>query len=222
MIPLIVIICIIAIVAVLLSIKVTLKIVHTDKLAIYLKIFFIKIKLHPKKKKKKKYKHSMSKKEAQKIKESLKKKPKKKKKKKEKDDKKEDEGVDTFSIISIIVSFVKNFIMLFLGAVRIKASRLKIIVATDDAAKTALTYTAVTQSINALFPLLDSLKAVKRLPRGKELSVDIDYLSDESKIDADIELYIRVGGALGALCKAAIRAFKKAVKNEIKKLERKR
>lgn len=221
---LIVIICIAATVALLLSIKVTLKIIYTENLAVYLKIFFIKIKLYPSKKKKKRYKHSMSKKEAQKIKDSLKKKPKKSKKKK-KDSKKEEveeEKADPLSIISIILSFVKNFIDLFARAVRIKASRLRLTVATEDAAQTALTYTAITQSINILFPLLDKAKAVKKLPNGKDLSVDIDYLSDEPRFDIDIELYIRVGGALGAVCRAAIRAFKKAVKRELKKLENKK
>ena len=219
---LIVIICIAATVALLLSIKITLKIRYTEKLEVYLKIFFVKIKLYPSKKKKKRYKHSMSKKEAQKIKDSLKKKPKKTKKKKKEEKSKDDEKVDTASIVSIILSFVKNFIDLFARAIRLKASRIKIIVATEDAAQTALTYAAVTQSINILFPLLDKLKTVKKLPHGKELSVDIDYLSDEPSFDVDLELYIRVAGALGAVCKAAIRAFKKAVKNEIKKLERKR
>jgi hypothetical protein len=75
---------------------------------------------------------------------------------------------------------------------------------------------------NILFPLLDKAKAVKKLPNGKDLSVDIDYLSDEPRFDVDIELYIRVGGALGAVCRAAIRAFKKAVKRELKKLENKK
>ena len=219
---LIVIICIAATVALLLSIKITLKIRYTEKLEVYLKIFFVKIKLYPSKKKNKRYKHSMSKKEAQKIKDSLKKKPKKTKKKKKEEKSKDDEKVDTASIVSIILSFVKNFIDLFARAIRLKASRIKIIVATEDAAQTALTYAAVTQSINILFPLLDKLKTVKKLPHGKELSVDIDYLSDEPSFDVDLELYIRVAGALGAVCKAAIRAFKKAVKNEIKKLERKR
>ena len=219
---LIVIICIAATVALLLSIKITLKIRYTEKLEVYLKIFFVKIKLYPSKKKNKRYKHSMSKKEAQKIKDSLKKKPKKTKKKKKEDKSKDDEKVDTASIVSIILSFVKNFIDLFARAIRLKASRIKIIVATEDAAQTALTYAAVTQSINILFPLLDKLKTVKKLPHGKELTVDIDYLSDEPSFDVDLELYIRVAGALGAVCKAAIRAFKKAVKNEIKKLERKR
>ena len=222
MIPLIVIISIVTVIAFLLSIKITLKIRYTEKLEAYIRILFIKIKLYPTEEKKKKYKHSMSKREAQKIKDSLKKKPKKKKKKKEKPKSEEKDKPDAISIISIVVSFVKNFISLFAKAIRVKASRLKITVATEDAAKTALTYAAVTQSINVLFPLLDDLKTVKKLPHGKELSVDVDFLSDKSTFDIDVELYVRIGKALGAVCKAAIRAFKKAVKNEIKKLENKR
>ena len=121
---------------------------------------------------------------------------------------------------SIVISFVKNFIELFAKSIRVKASRIKLTIATEDAAETALTYTAVTQSVNVLFPLLDGLKAVKKLPRGKELSVDADFLSDKSSADVDVELYVRVGSAVGALCKAAIRAFKKAVKDQIKRLEK--
>ena len=223
MIPLTVIICIIAVIAFLLSIKVTLKIRYTDKLAIYLKILFIKKRLYPKKEEKKRYPHSMSKRKAKKIRDSLKKKPKKAKKKKTK--KKEEERYekgDLLSIISIVISFVKSFIRLFAHSIRIKASRLKITVASEDAAQTALTYTAVTQSVNVLFPLLNGLKTVKKLPKGNDLTVDIDFLSDTPTIDADIELYIRVGGMLKAVCGAAIKAFKKAVKDQIKKLEKQR
>ena len=225
MIPLTIIICIIAVIAFLLSIKVTLKIRYTDKLAIYLKIFFIKKRLYPKKEEKKRYPHSMSKRKAKKIRDSLKKKPKKAKKKKkikEKDEEERYEKGDLLSIISIVISFVKSFIRLFAHSIRIKASRLKITVASEDAAQTALTYTAVTQSVNVLFPLLNGLKTVKKLPKGNDLTVDIDFLSDTPKIDADIELYIRVGGILKAVCGAAIKAFKKAVKDQIKKLEKQR
>ena len=218
----IIIICIVAIIAFLLSIKVTLKIKYDEKLSVRLKILFVKIQLYPSKKKNKRYPHSMSKKKAQKIKASLKKKPKKEKKKKKKDEKEKYEKDDLISILSIVISFVKNFIRLFAKSIRLKASRLRITVATEEAAQTALTYTAVTQSINVLFPLLDSLKTVKKLPRGKELSVNADFLSDESSIELDLELYVRVGGALKALCGAAINAFKKAVKDQIRRLEKKR
>ena len=224
MIALIVIISIVAIIALLLAIKITLKIQYTDKLHVYLKILFIKIQLYPKKSKKKRYPHSMSKRKAKKIKNSLKKKPKKQKKKKsdlkeEIEDKIEDKS-DLFSIISIIVSFVKNFILFFVKAVRIKALKLKITVATEDAAQTALTYTAITQSINTLFPLLDGLKTFKKLPKGNNLAVNADFTNDTPSLDIDTELYIRVSGAIGALFKAAAKAFKKAVKNQLKKLEK--
>ena len=223
MIPLIIITCIVAIIAFLLSIKITLRIKYSDKLTVGLKILFVKIRLYPKKEKKKRYPHSISKRQAKKIKDSLKKKPKrlKKKKKEPKKEEKAEEKADLLTIISIVISFVKSFIRLFAGSIRVKASRLKIVVASEDAAQTALTYTAVTQSVNVLFPMLDGLKTVKRLPKGKDLSVDIDFLSDTPKIDADIELYIRVGGILKAVCGAAINAFKKAVKDQIRRLERK-
>lgn len=219
----IVIICIVAVIAFLLSIKVTLKIRYDEKLNVALKILFVKIRLYPSKKKKKRYPHSMSKKKARKIKKSLekKKKPKKEKKKKKKKEEKYEKG-DLISILSIVTSFVKSFIELFAKSIRLKASRLKITVASEDAAQTALTYVAVTQSINVLFPLLDDLKTVKKLPRGKELTVDADFLSEESTLDLDLELYVRVGGALKAVCGAAIRAFKKAVKDQIKRLEKSR
>ena len=217
-----IIICIVAIIAFLLSIKVTLRVRYDEKLSVRLKILFVKIQLYPSKKKKKRYPHSMSKKKAQKIKASLKKKPKKEKKKKKKEKVEKYEKDDLISILSIVISFVKNFIKLFAKTIRLKASRLKITVASEEAAQTALTYTAVTQSINVLFPLLDSLKTVKKLPRGKELSVSADFLSEESTLDLDIELYVRVGGALKALCGAAINAFKKAVKDQIRRLEKKR
>ena len=224
MIPPIVIISIVTVIALLLSIKITLKIRYTEKLEVYLKIFFVKIRLYPSKDKKKRYKHSMSKREARKIKESLKKKPKKvkKKKKEEKNKKEEKESPDALSIASIILSFVKNFVGLFAKAIRVKASRIKITVACEEAAQTALTYAAVTQSINVLFPLLDDLKTVKKLPKGKELEINIDFLSETPTMDIDLELYVRVGRALGAVCGAAINAFKKAVKDQIKKLEKKK
>ena len=172
----------------------------------------------------------MSKRKAKKIRDSLKKKPKKerkifKKKKKDEEKDKEEKKLDKndiLSIISIIINFVKNFIRLFSKSIRLKASRIHLTVATDNAASTALTYAAVTESINVLFPLLDGIKAVKRLPHGKDLSVNVDFIAEEPTIDIEIELYIRVIRALGSVLGASIKAFKKAVKDQIKRLERKR
>ena len=230
MVALIIILCIVAILALLLLTKVTLRIRYKESLCIDLKILFIKLRIYPSKKKPKRYRHSMSKRKAKKIRDSLKKKPKKERKifknkkkdeEKDKEEKKLDKN-DILSIISIIINFVKNFIRLFSKSIRLKASRIHLTVATDNAASTALTYAAVTESINVLFPLLDGIKAVKRLPHGKDLSVNVDFIAEEPTIDIEIELYIRVIRALGSVLGASIKAFKKAVKDQIKRLERKR
>lgn len=222
---LIVILSIALLIALLLSTKVLLQIRYDDSLTVYLRVLFVKIRLYPSKKEKKRYPHSMSKRKAQRIKDSLKKKqkgePKKKKKRKSKEKEKEPkEAPDLISILSIITSFVKSFLRLFAGSVRIRSSRLHIVVAAEDAADTAIAYGTLTQAVNLLFPMLDGIKTFKHLPRGKELSVRADFLSDTPKIDADVELYIRVGSALKAVCLAAIRAFKGAVKRQLRQLER--
>jgi hypothetical protein len=229
MVALIIILCIAAILALLLLTKVTLRIRYKESLCIDLKILFIKLRIYPSKKKPKRYRHSMSKRKAKKIRDSLKKKPKKErkifKKKKEDEEKDKEEELDKndiLSIISIIINFVKNFIRLFSKSIRLKASKIHLTVATDNAASTALTYAAVTESINVLFPLLDRIKAVKKLPHGKDLSVNVDFIAEEPTIDIEIELYIRVIRALGSILGALIKAFKKAVKDQIKRLERKR
>ena len=222
---LIVILSIALLIALLLSTKVLLHIRYEESLTVYLRVLFVKIRLYPSEKEKKKYPHSMSKRKAQRIKDSLKKKqkkePKKKKKRKSKEKEKEPkEAPDLISILSIITSFVKSFLRLFAGSVRIRSSRLHIVVAAEDAADTAIAYGALTQAVDLLFPMLDGIKTFKHLPRGKELSVRADFLSDTPKIDADVELYIRVGSALKAVCLAAIRAFKGAVKRQLRQLER--
>lgn len=217
---LIIIFSIIVLLALLLSLKITLRITYEDSLRVYLKVFFVKTRLYPSKKKEKKYPHSMSKRKAQKIKDSLQKKskPKKKKKKEEKPIAKN----DLISIVSITTNFVKNFISTFTRAVRVKFSRMHITVASEDAATTAILYGAITQSVNVLFPLIDNIKNVKKLPSGKELSVRADFLTDKPTVDIDINLYVRVGGALKALFSAGIRTFKKAVRDKMKELERRK
>ena len=221
---LIIIFCIALAFALLLSTKIILRIKYDDKLIAYIRILFIKIPLYPKEERKKRYPHSMSRRKAKKIKESLSKKEKKpsKKSKDEKEKSEKKDKNDILSIISIITAFVKNFLKKFLNSARIKVAKLHVTVATDEAAKTAVMYGAVSQSVNVLFPMLEGIKNFKKLPKEKDLSVEPDFLSDKSRIDADITLYVRVGGALKAIIYACAKAFKKAVSDQIKKLENKR
>ena len=207
----IVIVCIAIFIALLLSVRIVLRIKHEEKLVIYLRILFVKIKLYPNKKKKKRYPQSMSRKKAEKIKRELAKESEKKKEKKDADHKvgKKKEETDVISLLSIMATFIKNFVQLFMNSVRIKASKLHVTVASDSAAKTAILYGAVSQAVNVIFPLIDDLKPVKKLPTGKDLSVETDFLSEKPSITADITIYVTVGGALKALLVSATRTFKK-------------
>lgn len=230
MIALIIILCVALFIALLLSTKVILRIKYEDSLVVYLRILFVKIRLYPSKDEKKRYPHSMSRRKAKKIKKALLKSKEKKKSSKKKDKNKKDkkekkekqEKNDILSIISIVISFVKSFLRLFVRSVRIKASRLHIVVSTEDASKTALLYTAVSQSVNLLFPLLEDIKSFKSLPEGNNLSVSADFNLQKSTVNIDLTLYARVGGLLKALLVSAWRAFKKAVKNQLRKLESRR
>ena len=222
---LIIIFCIALFIALLLSTKIILRIKYEETLVVYLRILFVKIRLYPKKEKKKRYPHSMSRRKARKIRKSLTKKKKsvkKKDKEKSKEKSKKEDKYDILSIISIITTFVKNFLKMFVKSARIKTSKLHIIVASENAAKTAILFGAVTQATNVLFPLLDSIKTFKKLPKGKDLSVETDFLVDKPSIKADITIYIRVGGILKAAIVAGLKAFKKAVADQLKEFENKR
>ncbi len=213
---LIIILCIVAFFALLLSVRIVLRIKHEESLVIYLRILFVKIKLYPNEKKKKHYPHSMSRKKAEKIKKELAQKKEKKRKKKDADHKvgKKESEKDVISILSIMTTFIRNFVKIFMNSVRIKASKLHVTVASDSAAKTAILFGAVTQAVNVLFPLLEDLKPVKRLPQGKDLSVTTDFLVEKPTIKADVTIYVTVGGALKALVVSATRTLKKATENQ--------
>ena len=218
---LIVILCIAVFIAFLLSTRIVLRIKHEETLVVYLRILFIKIKLYPSNEKKKRYPHSMSRRKAEKIKKSLTEKKKTKKKGKEEGaehkvgEKKEKR--DILTMISIITTFIKNFLRIFMRSVRIKAAKLHVIVASDSAAKTAILYGAVSQSVDVLFPLLEGIKNFKKLPSDKNLSVTTDFLVEKPTIKADITIYVTVGGALKALIVSAARTLKKVTEKQAKK-----
>lgn len=180
----------------LLSLKATLTVAYSDEVALSVKVLFLKIKILPKKEKKLKVR-SMSAKKAQKIREKAAKKEAKKaaqakekkaKKAQHKFEKKNQPKKTLSEIlesIDLIRHLVATVIQTFFGHLRIKIARLKIKVATEDAAHTAIAYGAITQSVNLLFPLLEQVKNFD-LPQAKEIDIQADFLSE--KIEADIEL----------------------------------
>ena len=158
----------------LLSLKATVTICYADEVKLYVKVLFLKISILPKKKKY--WKSSMSAKKAKKIREGRKKKAekdriakkekaiKKEQKKLEKAKKPKKSMSEILDLVQLICHLVSAVIRRFFHHLRIDVARLRVKVATGDAATTAIAYGAITQSINVLFPLLESVNTLS-LPK---------------------------------------------------------
>ena len=208
--------CIVLFFVFILSLKATVTIEYRDEVVLYVRVLFIRIRILPSKKKKN-GPHSMSAKKAKKLKDKLeakkeKKRQKKKQKKAEKfadkhGQKKKKSLSDILDIISLVKDLAAKVIKIFFGHLKVKVARLKIKVATGDAADTAIAYGLISQAAMYLFTLLSPLDGLS-FPRDKDTEIVCDYLSDEMEIDVKISFSIRVWhvlhvgfGALGTLIK---------------------
>ncbi|MBO5415905.1 MAG: hypothetical protein J6A83_04680 [Clostridia bacterium] len=186
-----------AIIVFIASLKATVVISYSDELRLWVRVLFFKINILPQKKKKRGA-QSMSARKAERIRKKLRKKAEKKKltakekeqeKKAEKGKKKEPrEIVDNIKMITSLAVLV---VERFFKHLRIRLARIKIIVATGDAASTAVMYGAITQSLNILLPLLESVKCFEKLPQS-DISVDLDYLAEEPTVDIKLMFSLRV------------------------------
>lgn len=79
----------------------------------------------------------------------------------------------------------------FSKRLRIKIARLKVKIASPDAALTAVAYGAATQTVNILLPILDDVKNFD-LPKRKNFDVVADFTSTEPEIDMEISFSLRV------------------------------
>ena len=162
----------------LLSMKVNIVVSYKKELCVFLRILFIKIRLFPKKVKLKEKKN------------------KKKSVKEEKTDteKKPTEETKKTSPVNAIIK-TKDLILSLakktLGKLYVKFSRLNIVVACEDASKTALAYGATVQSVAYLMEALDNVSNVK-VSRFSNINVDSNFISQKSSIEGKVIIYIRV------------------------------
>ena len=206
--------CILLFFIFLLSLKFKIIISYSEEIALTVRVLGIKIRILPAKKKK--GPHSMSAKKAEKIKKKLrKKKLKKNEAARQKAAKKEDEKQnktekpkkslsEILYIIDLVKALAAKVIKTFFKHLRVDIARLKIIVATGDAASTAVAYGAVTSAINLLFPILEEVKNFS-LPKDTDIDVSADFLSDGMTADIELGFSLRIwhlfAVAFGALFK---------------------
>ena len=216
-----VILVIAALIAALLLLRVKIVIEYQEELTLYIRILFFKIKIIPKKEKKIKISDYTKKKIAKRQKLSEEKEKKKKQKKAEKSaakaeakknpKKKEKPPIlDTIRLIRVLLSI---FLKRFFGHLRIDLARLNITVAADDAAKCAIMYGYICQSVAYTVELLDRFTNLRRND-NTEISVTPDFTSEKLAVDIHIAFSLTIGQVFDILFKTAF-GF---VKNKLEKI----
>ena len=184
--------------AFLLFLGIKLTIAYDGNVSLWISVLFVKIKLIPKKEKR--GPKSMSRSKAEKIKQKLEKKRRKKLEKKKDKAEKKTQGrgkkekkslSEILDIIDLSKKLLSAIVKKLFKHLCIHAMRIKLKIAMEDAAKTAIAYGAVTQAINLLFPILEDLKGFKT-PQRNNIDVQADFLSEESEIDICFAFKIRV------------------------------
>ena len=122
---------------------------------------------------------------------------------------KKDDGV--VSKLWAMREILLHTISKFLGKLHFKLIRLNIVVASDNAASTALLYGATTQGVAYLIEILDTISNVD-ITKRSEISVRSDFISQKSSFEGKIVLYISVFHIIYV----GIHFLKKLIKSKIK------
>lgn len=102
-----------------------------------------------------------------------------------------------FDLLLYIVDLIKAVLGQLVKYARIKICRINVSVATDDAAKTALLFGAVSGAIYSILEFFDTFLLLKK--NYKKISVNPDFSSENSSADIKIILKIKPIHALLAL-----------------------
>ena len=188
---------------------------------IYVKVFFIKFRVSTSQKfdppdeeldlPKKKVKPKKPKKPKEK-------KPKEKKPKKDKKMPKKPKpvlvGIDILKMLEMLRNVLGAIFLKLWRYFRVRVKNFHITVASEDAAMTAMMYGAVCGYGDAILTILEKALDFK-IEKGARVGADCDYLSDEMKMDIEVDISISIGnvfrflfGIIGAAVAGALRGLK--------------
>lgn len=102
---------------------------------------------------------------------------------------------NTVKNIKLLLYIIKKVYRRFLNALRIDVNHINITVATDNAAKTAITYGAVYQGVECLLSFIDENIKIRQ-KYSESICLDTDYLSDKPRIDINIVFSVSVAAML--------------------------
>ena len=193
-----------------------IRISYTDSVNVYLPFLFFRIPIYPRNKKLK----SMS---AEEFRESRKQKKKKKPKakqsvNKESADINEQKKLTLKSIkpqLSEILNYVKALIVKFNGHLNAKIYALRIVISSDDAAATAITYGAVSSAVAALMGVLEDRCNIK-YSKNARTGVYVDYILGKCFFECDIRFTLKVWQIISLAVSAAVAFIKIKTNLEVK------
>ena len=196
-----------------LIIPVRIRIVYDQSVRAYIPVLFFKIGLYPRRKRLK----PMSKKKYEKLKKPKKesKKEQKKKKPAETKEKAKLSVSDIFGLIGEVTEAAGDILKKITNYLRVKIHALKIVISTDDAAKTAIAYGAVSGAAGSLMTMLGDKCRIK-YPSRAETGVECDYLSGNCSFKCDILFSIFVWQLLVIALKGLKVFIKFKTKSEVK------
>ena len=210
-----------AIILLLLILKISVRVMITDKATLVLGVGIFRIQLFPGKEKTlrlsdykiKNFRKNRKKLEASELRRNKRKKKKNAKKsakanptKQSSDSSAESEG-DIMELVSKLTGVARVFISRFGKHLHIKLRRLVIIIATPDAAQTAVLYGAVCGATECLFELLSNTAHLK-LTRDTRILVEPDFTSTKTQATADITFSFRVWQLFDMLIRSGIEYLK--------------
>ena len=198
---------ILLLVALLLLLKFKITIAYHEEFSLTVGIGLLRLRILPPKKKKKGGARSMSAAKARRIQKRLARRKAgweklKARFMKKKPSKKTDESAQTelkpkqmtvseiLDLLDMVRKVVLAVVKRFLKHLRVDVARMRIRIATGDAALTAVAYGTVTQSVNVLLPILRTVKNFG-LPKTTNLDIQPDFLADSSQVDICISFSIR-------------------------------
>lgn len=201
---------------------------------VYVKIFFIKFRVStsqkfdppdeeldlPKKKKKEKPPKPEKPKPTKEEKEEKKKKKPKKDKKMPKKPIPLKFGIDVVKILATVRNVLGAIFVKLFRYFRVRVKNFHITVASEDAATTAMLYGAICGYGDAIMAILEKALDFK-IEKGAKVGASCDYLSDEMKLDVEVDISISLGGLfryvfgiVGSALGSALRALKLGINKE--------
>ena len=182
-----------------LSLRVNLHIRYENELKVYIKILFFKIEILPNtskifdgfKKNKEKPTHIIKDiKDADTSSESI---------------------VDKLNTIRDILSILSES---FHKHLHVKLSKIHVMVATGEAAKTAILYGAISTAVACIIAVIDEITNLKPI-KNSSVSVEPDFLSEKTKIKLSISLYMSIAGIISVLMSSFIKYYSLKDKTQI-------